>query len=116
MRDLALQIAGILAIFVAIVHGAIAELQVFPRTNIASSRTRRLLRMVWQASTVDWICIGGLLVAAPMLGSDSARRCIIAAAVVAYGYAAVGNLIASRGRHIGGYLMGAVVGLSAVGL
>jgi len=29
---------------------------------------------------------------------------------------AIGNIIASRGRHIGGYLMGAVVGLSAVGL
>jgi len=66
--------------------------------------------------TVDWICIGALLVAAPLLGSEAARRCIIATAVVAYGYAAIGNIIASGGRHIGGYLMGAVVGLSAVGL
>jgi len=63
MRDLALQIAGISAILVAIVHGAIAELQVFPKMDIASTRTRRLLRMVWQSSTVDWICIGALLVA-----------------------------------------------------
>ena len=34
MRDLALQAAGVLAIVVALVHGAIAELQVFARAEI----------------------------------------------------------------------------------
>jgi hypothetical protein len=34
MRDLALQAAGVLAILVAIGHGAIAELRVFPRARI----------------------------------------------------------------------------------
>ncbi|QEN85121.1 hypothetical protein FZC33_02370 [Labrys sp. KNU-23] len=116
MRDLALQIAGVLAIMIAIAHGAIAELQVFPKASIAPNRTRRLLRMVWQASTVDWSCIGALLIAAPLLGSESARRCIIMVAIVAYGYAAIGNAIASRGRHMGWYLMSAVVGLSVIGL
>ncbi|QKC83585.1 hypothetical protein [Mesorhizobium sp. NZP2077] len=116
MRDLALQIAGALAIFVAVVHGAMAELQVFPKVHIESRRSQRLLRMVWQASTIDWICIGALLIVAPTLGSESARRWIIAAAVVAYGYAAIGNAVASRGRHVGCYLMGLVVGLSLMGL
>ncbi len=111
----ALQSAGLLAILVAILHGAIAELQVFPRAQIPSPRTRRLLRMVWQASTVDWICIGALLIAAPGLGSESARHGIIAAAIVAYGYATIGNAVASRGRHPGWCLMAAVVGLSVVG-
>ncbi|GAA3058667.1 hypothetical protein GCM10010520_03900 [Rhizobium viscosum] len=116
MRDLTLQIAGTLAILVAIGHGAIAELQVFPKAHIESKRTRRLLRMVWQASTIDWICIGALLIAAPALGSENARRCIIMVAIVAYSYAAIGNAVASRGRHIGWCLMGAVVGLSLMGL
>ena len=56
--------------------------------------------MIWQASTVDSIAIGCLLIAAPMLGLD-ARRWIIAIAVVVYGYGAIGNAVASRGRHIG---------------
>lgn len=116
MRDLALQIAGALAIFVAIVHGAVAELQVFPKVHIESRRTQRLLHMVWQASTIDWICIGALLIAAPALGSETARRWIIAAAVVAYGYAAIGNAVASRGRHVGWCLMSTVVGLALIGL
>lgn len=101
MRDLALPIAGALAILVAIVHGAVAELQVFPKAHIESNRTRRLLHIVWQASTIDWICIGALLIAAPALGSESARRWIIMVAIIAYGYAAIGNAVASRGRHVG---------------
>ena len=116
MRDLALQASGALAILVAVIHGAIAELRVFPKARIESRTARRLLRMVWQCSTVDWICIGVLLIATPGLGSETARRWIVAAAVAAYSYGAVGNLLVSRGRHIGGYLMGCAVALALIGL
>ena len=116
MRDLALQAAGVLAILVAIAHGAIAELHVFAKSPIESRGTRRLLRMVWQASTIDWIAMGVLLIAAPALGSEDARRWIIAAAVVMYGYGAVGNAVATRGRHIGWFLMACVVALALLGL
>ena len=115
-RDLVLQAAGALAILIALAHGAIAELRVFARARIEPQRTRGLLRMVWQASTVDWISIGLLLIAAPGLGSEVARHWIIAVAVVAYGYAAVGNAVASRGRHVGWCLMVGVVVLALMGL
>ncbi len=72
--------------------------------------------MVWQASTVDWIGIGLLLIAVPALGSLAARHWVIAVAVVVYGYAAVGNAVASRGRHVGWCLMGGVVALALLGL
>lgn len=116
MRDLALQAAGVLAILTAIVHGAIAELRVFANARIEPRGTRRLLRMVWQASTVDWIGLGVLLIATPTLGSEGARRWIIALAVVVYGYGALGNVIATRGRHVGWCLMAGVVALALVGL
>jgi len=116
MRDLALQAAGVLAILVAVAHGVIAELRVFVRTRIEPCGTRRLLRMVWQASTVDWIAMGVLLIAAPSFGSEAARDWIIAAAVLVYGYAAAGNAIATRGRHIGWLLMCCVVALALLGL
>jgi hypothetical protein len=116
MRDLALLSAGALAILVAIVHGAIAELRVFTTAHIAPQRTRRLLRLVWQMSTVDWIAIGVLLMAAPWLGSQTARQWVIAVAVVVYGCAAIGNAAASRGRHIGWLLMSCVVALALTGL
>jgi hypothetical protein len=71
---------------------------------------------VWQASTVDWIGIAVLLIAAPALGSQAARQWVIAVAVVVYGYAGIGNAIASRGRHVGWCLMASVVALALLGL
>lgn len=116
MRDVMLQAAGALAILVAIVHGAVGELQVLAKAGIKQPRTRNLLRMVWQASTVDWIAMGILLIAMPALGSQPARRWVVAVAVLMYGYAAVGNAIANRGRHIGSYLMAGVIALALMGL
>jgi hypothetical protein len=115
MRDLALQAAGVVAILVAIAHGAVAELRVFPKARIEPQRTRQLLRGVWQASTLDWIGIGVLLIAAPAFGSQAARHWVVAVAVVVYGYAAVGNALATRGRHIGWCLMSGAIALALIG-
>jgi hypothetical protein len=115
MRDLSLQAAGVLAILVAVIHGAIAELSIFARARIEPHSTRRLLRLIWQASTIDWIGIGVLLIAAPLIGSELARRWIIAVAVVIYGYGAIGNAVASRGRHPGWMLMAGVIALALMG-
>lgn len=116
MRDLALQAAGVLAILVAIAHGIIVERKVFATVRIEPQRTRGLLRMLCQASTVDWIVIGVLLIAEPEIGSDAGRPWIVAVAVIVYGYAAIGNAVATRGRHIGWVLMTCVVGLALMGL
>ena len=116
MHDLALQAAGVLAIVTAIAHGAIAELRVFATAQIEPRGTRRLLRLVWQASTVDWIGMAVLLMAAPHLGSQAARQWVIAVAVVVFGWAAIGNAVASRGRHVGWVLMSCVIALALAGL
>ena len=115
MQDLALQAAGALAILVAIIHGAIGELRVFARTRIEPPRARILLHLMFQATTIDWIAVGVLLIAAPWLG-PFARPWISAIAVLIYGYAAVGNAVASRGRHVGWMLMSCVVALTLAGL
>jgi hypothetical protein len=115
MRDLALQAAGVLAILVALTHGVIAELQVFAKAHIEPRGTRRLLRLIWQASTVDWIAIGVLLIAAPGLCAR-ARPWVVALAVVVYAYAAIGNALATRARHVGWMLMSGVVALALAGL
>lgn len=115
MQDLALRAAGVLAIAVSIAHGVIAERRVFPKASVEPGWARTLLRMVWQASTVDWIVVGILLIAAPSLGTP-ARHWIVGAALVVYGYAAIGNAVATRGRHIGWLLMAGVLALALVGL
>jgi hypothetical protein len=50
-----------------------------------------------------------------MFGSQVARHWVIAVAVVMYGYAAVGNAVATRGRHIGWWVMSSVVALALMG-
>jgi len=87
-----------LAILVAIAHGTLGELRVFANAYIEPQRTRTLLHLIFHASTVDWISIGILLIAAPWLGSQAARHLVIAVAVVVYG-------AATRGRHVGWMLM-----------
>jgi len=115
LQDLALQAAGVLAVLVAIAHAAIGELRVFAHARIEPQRARTLLHLIFQATTVDWIAIAVLLIAAPWLGAP-ARPWIIAVALVVYGYAAVGNAVANRGRHIGWVLMSCVVALTLIGI
>ena len=96
MQDLAVQAAGVLAILVALTHGALGELKVFTTAQIEPPRTRRLLRLIWRTGTVDWIGMGVLLVASPSFGSQIARHWIVAVAVVVYACAAAANAFAPK--------------------
>jgi hypothetical protein len=116
VHDLALRSAGILAIVVAVIHGALGELKVFATARVEPQRARRLLRLIWQASTVDWIGVGVLLIAAPSLDSGLAREWVVAVAVVVYAYAAIGNALATRAAHPGWILMICVIALALLGI
>src|SRR5947199_1837086 len=99
MRDILLQCSGVAAITVALIHGVLGETKVFARATIAPARLRTLLRLVWQAGTVAWIGGGVLLVAAPWMGSEPARHWIVMTTAVVFGFAALCNALALRGRH-----------------
>jgi hypothetical protein len=115
MRDLILQCAGVAAIAVAILHGVLGETKVFARATIEPAHLKTLIRVVWQASTVAWIGGGVLLIAAPWLGSESARHWIVVTTVAVYGFAVVGNAWWSRGRAFGWKALGAVIILAIAG-
>lgn len=115
MRDLLLQSAGVIAILVSLIHGVLGETKVFARATVEPPRLRLLLRLVWQIGTIAWIGCGVLLAVAPAMGSDLARHWIIVTLAVVFGCAALGNAIATRGRHFGWIGMGAVVVLALAG-
>jgi hypothetical protein len=115
MRDLLLQGAGVIAIVVSVAHGVLGETKVFARATVEPPRLRTLLRLVWQAGTIAWIGGGILLIAAPAMESSAARHWIVASFGVVFGFAALANAIATRGRHIGWVGMSAVVALAAAG-
>lgn len=115
MRDLLLQVSGCLAIVVALIHGTLGETKVFARATIEPPRLRMLIRLVWQAGTVAWIGGGVLLIAAPYMASDAARHWIIATLAVVFGFAAMANAWAMRGRHFGWMALSGVVVLAIAG-
>ena len=115
MRDLLLQMAGIAAIAVALIHGVLGETKVFARATIEPPRLRQLIRLVWQTSTVAWIGGGVLLIAAPLMASEPARHWIIATLACVFAFAAFANAWATRGRHFGWMALSAVVALALAG-
>lgn len=115
MRDLLLQGAGAAAIVAAIIHGVLGETKVFPRVTIEPARLRSLLRLVWQASTVAWIGGGVLLIAAPLMASELARHWIVVTLACVFGFGALGNAWATRGRHFGWMVLSAVVAMAVAG-
>jgi len=116
MRDLAMQISGVLAILVAVAHGVLGETRVFARAHIEPASVRRLLRGVWQCGALAWLAGGVLLLVAPTLPGDAARGWIVAVLVPVYAAGAIGNAWATRGRHIGWIAMTAVIAFALGGL
>ena len=116
MRDIMLQMAGGLAILAALLHGVLGETVVFPRARIDPPWVLTLMRAVWHCGVVAWLGGGALLMAAPSFDSDRARRWIIFVVVAIYGSAAIGNAIATQGRHFGWIVLLAVVILTLVGI
>ena len=115
MRDLLLQCSGVVAIAVALIHGVLGETKVFARARIEPERLRTLIRLVWQASTVAWIGGGVLLIAAPWMDSELARRWIVVTMACVFGFSAVANAWATRGRHFGWMALSAVVAMAVAG-
>jgi hypothetical protein len=115
MRDLLLQCSGFAAIAVALIHGVLGETKVFARATIEPPRLRNLIRLVWQAGTVAWIGGGVLLIAAPSMASEPARHWIIFTLAAVFGFAALVNAWALRGRHFGWVALSAVVALAVAG-
>jgi len=115
MHDLLLQLSGLAAIAVALIHGVLGETKVFARAAIEPERLRTLLRLVWQAATVAWAGGGVLLIAAPSMASEPARHWIVVTLACVFAFAALGNAWATRGRHFGWMALSAVVALAVAG-
>jgi hypothetical protein len=116
VRDWALYASGIIGLTAAFLHGLLGETRVFARVRIEPDRFRLLMRLVWHCSVVAWAAVAVLLIAAPAMGSPAARYWIVGAAVVVFGFAAVANAWATRGRFFGWIILTAVVVLALAGL
>jgi hypothetical protein len=115
MRDLLLQCSGVAAIAAALIPGVLGENRVMPRVTIEPARLRTLFRVVWQVGTVAWIGGGVLLIAAPWMASEPARHWIVVTMACVFAFGALGNALATRGRHFGWMALSAVVVMAVAG-
>jgi hypothetical protein len=115
MRDILLQISGVVAILAALVHGVLSETKIFPRVTIEPQRLRTLFRFVWQVPTVAWIAGGVLLIATPSMASESARHWIVATLACVLAFSAIGNAVGTRGKHFGWIVLGAAAAMAVAG-
>jgi hypothetical protein len=115
MRDILLQCAGFVAFAAALTHGVLSETRLFPRVTIEPQRLRTLFRLVFQLPTIDWICCGALLIAAPSIASEAARHWIVVTVAVMLAFSALVNALGTRGKHFGWMVLGAAAVLAASG-
>lgn len=100
--------AGLLGVMVAFAHGIIMQRAIVRplRTGIEGHGvlhgvSRRLVAPLLHVSTLDWFVVGVALLFAAASGETNLRLGVCLVAIPIYLAAAVVNLFATKGRHIG---------------
>jgi hypothetical protein len=122
-QDAALALAGVIGSFVAVFHGVLTQrLMVRPveALFVADRRIaapiRRLVPLLLQFSTFNWLLGGLVLIAAALWFEHDARLATGLLVGSSYLYGAVGNLWGTRGRHPGWMLMAVALVLIVLGI
>ena len=122
-QDAALATAGVIGGSVAVYHGILTQrLMVRPveALFVADARIARpikkLVPLLLQFSTFNWLVGGFALIAAALWFGHDARLATGLLVGCSYLYGAVGNLWGTRGRHPGWMLMALALALIVLGV
>ena len=122
-QDAALALAGVIGSSVAVFHGVLTQrLMVRPveALFIADRRIaapiRRLVPLLLQFSTFNWLLGGLALIAAALWFGQGAKLATGLLVGSSYLFGAVGNLWGTRGRHPGWMLMAVALVLIVLGV
>ena len=122
-QDAALAMAGVIGSCVAVFHGVLTQrLMVRPveALFIADRRIaapiRRLVPLLLQFSTFNWLLGGLALIAAALWFGQGAKLATGLLVGSSYLFGAVGNLWGTRGRHPGWMLMAVALVLIGLGV
>ncbi len=122
-QDAALGLAGVIGSGVAVVHGILVQrlmVRPFEPLLLADKRmtasVRRIVPGLLHFSTFNWFLGGLALVAAAIWFEQDARLATGLLVGSSYLYGALGNLWATRGRHVGWMLYAVALVLIAFGV
>lgn len=116
MNNILVLSAGVLGSLVAVIHGLLGEFRVVRPVSAPSDSAKRVLHAIMFLSAVYWFVMGaGLIIAAIWMPSNT-RDLLAVLGIFVFGTGSLGNLWATRGRHIGWVLLLVVTVLCAVSL
>lgn len=115
MNDLALQIAGCVAVMAALGHGFLGD-KMLAHQQISPPRLKNFIRLCYLFGSAGWLAGGVLFFIAPAVMSEAARWWIVLTFVPVYGFGALVNVWFTQGRHLGWVLLLVVVGLALLGM
>ena len=122
-QDAALGLAGVIGSGVAVVHGILVQrlmVRPFEPLLLADKRmtasVRRIVPGLLHFSTFNWFLGGLALIAAAIWFEQDARLATGLLVGSSYLYGALGNLWATRGRHVGWMLYAVALVLIAFGV
>jgi hypothetical protein len=122
-QDAALALAGVIGSSVAVFHGVLTQrLMVRPVEALfgadrrIAAPIRRLVPLLLQFSTFNWLLGGLVLIVAALWFEHDARLATGLLVGSSYLYGAVGNLWGTRGRHPGWMLMAVALVLIVLGI
>lgn len=108
-----MQIAGAIAVFVAVGHGWMGDQTL--RSQPLTDDLRNFIRTAYQFGTAGWVAVGVLMLASNGLSVD-ARQLLGLIAIALFGFAALTNAWFTRGRHPGWLLLAATCVLTGLSL
>jgi len=122
-QDAALALAGVIGSSVAVFHGVLTQRlmvraveALFVADRRIAAPIRRLVPLLLQFSTFNWLLGGLVLIAAALWFEHDARLATGLLVGSSYLYGAIGNLWGTRGRHPGWMLMAVVLVLIGLGI
>lgn len=115
MDYLLMQLGGAVGAATGVIHGYLGEKKLFALAKIEPPYARQMARLGWQCGAVAWVAMGVLLIFATGFESPDARRSVIVSSVIVYLTGAVGNVMATKGRHFGWAILALAIGLVMTG-
>lgn len=120
-QNAALALAGVIGGATAIIHGVLTQrLMIQPVAALTDGRISapiaRLVPVLLQFSTFNWLVGAGALIAAAFWAEPAVKLATGALVGASYLFGAVGNFWGTRGRHPGWMLMALATMLIALGL
>jgi len=115
VKNMELQIAGILAILTGIGHAYLGDVNIKSQA-ISPPREKINIRACYQFGSLGWIVGGVLFIGAPFTHQSPAHFWIVFAFMPLFAFAAMVNFWFSKGRHFGWVMLLGIIVLSMLSL